>query len=45
MAEDKLAEQEYALAHPPKKWVPGMRAFGYLALVASSFAVGTGASP
>lgn len=44
MAEDKLAEQEAAMQNPAKKFVPGMRAFGYVALIASSFIVAAGES-
>ncbi|GAA5975473.1 hypothetical protein JCM10908_005172 [Rhodotorula pacifica] len=38
-----IEDQEYALAHPPKKFVKGGKAFGYLTLIALTFGVSAGA--
>lgn len=38
-----IEEQEYALAHPPKKFLRTAKAFGYMALIGLTFGVAAGA--
>ncbi|GAA5869586.1 hypothetical protein JCM3774_005487 [Rhodotorula dairenensis] len=38
-----IEEQEYALAHPPKKFLRTAKAFGYMTLIALTFGVAAGA--